>query len=78
VYEYVGGSPPLAFTVGGLIYAGAGGLLTQDYSIIVNGNNSVSPPTPPCQWVVVVGRAISTNQFIYEPHIPNLMNLGTF
>lgn len=72
VYEYDGAN----FTVGGLIYAGAGGILTQDYSAIVG---TLSPPTvAPCQWVVVVGRAISANQFIYEPHIPNLSNLGTF
>lgn len=64
VYEYDGAT----FTVGGLIYAGVGGLLTQDYTSIVAN----------CQWVVVVGRAISAHQFIYEPHIPNLLNLGTF
>lgn len=64
VYEYDGAN----FTVGGLIYAGAGGVLTQDYATIV----------ATCQWIVVVGRAISSNQFIYEPHIPNLSNLGSF
>jgi len=56
------------FTTGGLIYAVAGGVLTQDYSVVVST----------CQWVVVIGRAISPTQFIYEPHIPNLTNLGTF
>ena len=63
VYEY-----PASFTVGGLIYAAAGGALTQDYSVVVST----------CQWVVVIGRAIAPNQFIFEPHIPNLMNFGTF
>jgi len=64
VYEYDSAS----FTVGGLLYAGVGGVLTQDYATIIST----------CQWVVVVGRAIASNQFIYEPHIPNLTNLGTF
>jgi hypothetical protein len=57
-----------SFTTGGLIYAVAGGVLTQDYATVV----------ATCQWVVVIGRAISSTQFIYEPHIPNLTNLGTF
>jgi hypothetical protein len=64
VYEYDGAG----FTVGGLIYAGVGGALTQNYATVVAS----------CQWIVVVGRAISANQFIYEPHIPNLLNQGTF
>jgi hypothetical protein len=64
VYEFEGSN----FTVGGLLYAGVGGSLTQNYATVV----------ATCQWVVVVGRAISSKQFIYEPHIPNLLNLGTF
>ena len=56
------------FTVGGLIYAAVGGAITQDYATVIST----------CQWVVVVGRAISPTQFIYEPHIPNLANLGSF
>jgi hypothetical protein len=64
VYEYDGAS----FTVGGLLYATTGGLLTQDYTNVVAD----------CQWVIVVGRAIATNQFIYEPHIPSLLNFGSF
>jgi hypothetical protein len=64
VFEYDGAN----FTVGSLIYAGAGGILTQDYSTVVET----------CQWTVVIGRAITANQFIFEPHIPNLSNLGTF
>ena len=71
VGTYYGGlynAPNANFTVGGLLYAGVGGAITQDYSTI----NST------CQWVVVVGRAITPTQFIFEPHIPNLQNLGTF
>ena len=64
VYELTGAN----FTVGGLIYAGVGGVLTQNYTSVVST----------CKWIVVVGRAISTNQFIYEPHIPNLTSFGTF
>ena len=73
VYEYDNGigSPPAPFTIGGLIYAGVGGILTQNYADIV-GDALASPPIPPpCQWVIVVGRALSPTQFIYEPHIPN-------
>ena len=69
VYEHTDAN----FIVGGLIYASAGGVLTQDYSLIVLGDYSTSPPIPPCPWVVVIGRAISSSQFIYEPHIPNLV-----
>jgi len=56
VYEYDGAN----FTVGALIYATVGGILTQDYSNV----------TTNCQWIIVVGRAITPNQFIIEPHIP--------
>jgi hypothetical protein len=64
VYEFDGAN----FTVGGLIYATIGGVLTQDYSSVAAN----------CKWVIVVGRAISANQFLYEPHIPNLLQQGSF
>jgi len=43
----------------GHLYAGAGGMLTQDYKVAaVTG------------WVICVGWAASPTEFVYEPHIP--------
>jgi hypothetical protein len=54
------------FIVGGLLYVGLNGQVTQDYSTLVAG----SPPgNGPVGWIICVGRAISTTEFIYEPHI---------
>lgn len=50
------------WTPGGLLYAGPGGLITQDFFDTI---------LPNCSWVVVVGRALSANTFIYEPQIPS-------
>lgn len=44
----------------GLLYVGPGGVLTQNFA---------SLPTS-AFWVVVVGRAISATEFIFEPHLP--------
>lgn len=48
------------FVVGGLLYAGPAGLLTQDYASLL----------PAVGWVICVGRAIAADTFIYEPHVP--------
>jgi hypothetical protein len=62
--------PGAGFVQGGLLYAGPGsaspptgvGTVTQDYQGTVLQS---------CQWVIVVGRALSSDVFVYEPHIPN-------
>lgn len=59
VYQVFG----MTFTVGGLFYIAADGTMTQDYDSIINGPNPVA-------WVICVGRALSADTFIYEPHIP--------
>jgi len=56
------------FTVGGLLYAGLGGVVTQDFMSLISGGGS--PPVVPVGWVICVGRAISATEFIYEPHLP--------
>jgi hypothetical protein len=48
------------WTVGGLIYAVTGGQLTQDYQGTV-----VNLP-----WIVCIGRADTTESFVYEPQVP--------
>lgn len=48
------------FTIGGLLYVGLNGVLTQDYSTLVTD----------VQWIICVGRVIATDTFIYEPHVP--------
>lgn len=48
------------FTTGGLLYAGLGGIVTQDFAALIEGVG----------WIICVGRAISTTNFIYEPHLP--------
>jgi len=53
------------FTVGGLLYVGLGGIITQSYHDLING-----PTVGPVGWVICVGKAISTTEFIYEPHLP--------
>jgi hypothetical protein len=62
--------PGAGFVQGGLLYAGPGsaspptgvGTVTQDYQGTVLQS---------CQWVIVVGRALDSQTFVYEPHIPN-------
>lgn len=56
----------LGFIVGGLFYVGLNGQVTQDYSTLVAGSPPVNGPVG---WIICVGRAISTTEFIYEPHI---------
>lgn len=61
--------------VGGLLYVGLGGRLTQDYASLTTG----SPNTfgqGPVGWIICIGRVTSYNastqtvSFIYEPHVP--------
>jgi hypothetical protein len=58
-----------SFIVGGLLYAGIGGYVTQDFASLLNGGSG-SPPGPAVGWIICVGRAISATEFLYEPHIP--------
>ena len=48
------------WTVGGLLYAGVDGLLTQDFQSLLTG----------AHWVIPIGRAVARDKFLYEPHIP--------
>jgi hypothetical protein len=48
------------FVVGGLIYAGPGGILTQNYSVLITE----------VAWLVIVGRAVGASMLIFEPQIP--------
>jgi hypothetical protein len=48
------------FAVGGLLYAGPGGVLTQNYNTLITQVN----------WIIVVGRAIGPNMMLFEPQIP--------
>jgi len=48
------------FVIGGLIYAGPGGVLTQNYATLITEVN----------WIIVVGRAIGPNMMLFEPQIP--------
>jgi len=56
------------FTVGGLLYAGLGGVVTQDFTSLITGSPNAA--VGPVGWIICVGRAISATEFIYEPHIP--------
>jgi hypothetical protein len=49
------------FTPGGLLYAGPGGVLTQDYVTLITEVN----------WVVVVGKAVASDMILFEPQLPN-------
>ncbi len=49
-----------SLVTGGLVYAGVGGILTQNYPELVQSVN----------WVIVVGRAISPSVILFEPQIP--------
>lgn len=49
------------WTPGGLLYVAPGGYLTQNYADIVNT----------CYWIVVIGRAVTSQSFIYEPNLPS-------
>jgi len=48
-------------TPGGLLYVGPGGLLTQDFDTLITE----------VQWIICVGRAVTSDTFVYEPHIPS-------
>lgn len=47
-------------TPGMIMYVGPNGVVNQDY---LTTNSS-------CRWISTVGKAISTTEFIYEPHLP--------
>ena len=65
MYGGIYSAPNASFATGELIYAGLNGEFTQDYS----GLFTASPPAQ-VGWIVVVGKAISPTEFIYEPHVP--------
>ena len=60
VYGAIFSAPGVAWTVGGLLYVGADGTLTQDYATV----------STTVRWIVCIGRAVTADTFIYEPHIP--------
>lgn len=62
-FQLHAGSPPL--TPGGLIYVGPSGTITQDYETLITG----------VQWIVCIGRALTSDVFIWEPHIPSRVNM---
>jgi len=74
VATYYGGgyqittNPVLNWTVGGLLFVGPNGQMTQDYESLISGST-------PVQWIICVGRAISSDTFIWEPHIPSRFNM---
>jgi hypothetical protein len=51
--------------VGGLLYAGPNGLVTQDYATLITE----------VQWVICVGRAFDADTFLWEPHVPQRFNM---
>jgi len=63
IYEY----DQATWNPGGLLYVAEDATLTQNYESVVN-----------LGWIMIVGRAVSTTQFVFQPHIPNLMDMGTF
>jgi hypothetical protein len=58
-YGTVFSTPNQNWTVGGLLYVAANGALTQDFSSVASQN-----------WVICVGKAVTTTSFLYEPHLP--------
>jgi hypothetical protein len=69
--------PSLSLTPGGLLFVRRDGRVTQDYASLLSG--SVSPGTDatvgPVQWIICVGRAHSSDAFLWEPHIPSRFNM---
>ena len=63
LFQVVGQAP---LNVGALIFVGPGGLITQDYPALI----------AEVQWVICVGRAITTDSFLWEPHIPQRFNMA--
>lgn len=55
-----------SFTTGGLLYVGTDGILTQDYADLVQN----------ARWIVCVGKAVSADSFIYQPHLPTNFTLN--
>jgi hypothetical protein len=66
-YGSVFSVPAAGWTPGGLLYVGVGGVITQNFEGSVLQD---------CQWVVVVGKALDSDTFAYEPHIPNRVMLS--
>jgi acyl-coenzyme A thioesterase PaaI-like protein len=59
-YGGVYSAPGMTWTPGGLLFVDADGVLTQDFAdLIVN-----------VRWIVAIGKAITTNTFMFAPHIP--------
>jgi hypothetical protein len=48
------------FVIGGLVYAGPGGILTQDYNTLITEVN----------WIVVVGKAVTSDTILFQPQLP--------
>lgn len=59
-YGTIFNAPGMTWTEGGLLYVGPGGVLTQDFT-------NLAATT---RWIIVVGKAVSSTSFIFEPHIP--------
>ena len=55
----------LSLTAGGLIFVGPNGLITQDYATLITQ----------VQWILCVGRALTADTFLWEPHIPTRFNM---
>jgi hypothetical protein len=55
-----------SFTPGGLLYINANGTLTQDYSSLVQN----------VRWIMCVGKALTSDTFMYQPHIPTNYTLN--
>jgi hypothetical protein len=53
--------PGANFIPGGLLYARPGGVLSQDFNDVILSD---------CKWIIVAGRALDSQTFLYEPHIP--------
>jgi hypothetical protein len=63
LFQVVGQAP---LNVGALIFVGPGGLITQDYQNLITV----------VQWIICVGRAITPDSFLWEPHIPQRFNMA--
>lgn len=69
--------PSLSLTPGGLLFVGKNGKVTQDYASLISGN--IPPGTDatvgPVQWIICVGRAFTSDGFLWEPHVPTRFNI---
>jgi hypothetical protein len=59
-----------SFTVGGIIYVAHDGSMTQDYAGEVLTN---------CDWTVVLGKALTSDTLLFQPHLPySRWDAGTY